>query len=123
MLKNRPLYHEYDDDCDDDSEPADGRPGPGGGDGPNDTPPEWADVWDFSDSNEWDFLDGIDMVEEMFLPCPTLRKIPQKHLKSVSAKIGNIARHATSASSVLARERALKFFFFVSSPYVSSFAA
>ena len=34
-----------------------------------------------------------------------------KHLKSVSAKIGNIARHALRAASPIARERAMKFFF------------
>ena len=51
------------------------------------------------------------MAAEMYRPCPTLRKVPLKHLKTVSAKIGNVARHAVSAESAVARERALRFFF------------
>ena len=98
-----------DDDDDNDDETDDRGPGPGGGDEP---PFDWADSWNFEDSSEWDFLDQVNMVEEMYLPCPTFRKIPLKHLKIVSAKIGNIARHATSADSPIARERALRFSFF-----------
>ena len=51
------------------------------------------------------------MVEEMRRPCPTLRKVPFKHQKVVSAKIGNLARHALTPGSHVVRERALKFFF------------
>ena len=58
------------------------------------------------------------MVAEIYRFCPTLRKIPFKHLKTASAKIGNIARHAVSAESAVARERALRFFFLLSKLYI-----
>ena len=97
-----------DDDDDNDDETDDRGPGPGGGDEP---PFDWADSWNFEDSAEWDFLDQVNMVEEMYLPCPTLRKIPAKHLRTVSTKIGNISRHAMHANSQVARDRAWRFFF------------
>ena len=58
----------------------DGGDGDAGDDGLHDdpagSPRAWADSSNFKDDSEWNFLDELDMVEEMYLPCPTLRKIP-----------------------------------------------
>ena len=44
-------------------------------------------------------------------PCPTLRKVPPKHMKSIASKLGMISNQAVHALSPVARERAMKYFF------------
>ena len=67
--------------------------------------------WENFESEDWDFLDSLDMISEMRKPCPTLRKVPPAHMRTVAAKLGNISNQAVHSPSALARERALKFFF------------
>ena len=44
-------------------------------------------------------------------PCPTLRKVPPQHMRSVASKLGLISNAGAFAHSALSRERALKYFF------------
>ena len=70
-----------------------------------------ADSFDFSSDDCWQFLDEVDILSEMKKPCPTLRKVPPKHMKSIASKLGMISNQAVHALSPVARERAMKYFF------------
>ena len=51
------------------------------------------------------------MVAESKKPCPTLRKVPPKHVRPVASRIACLANTALNSRSAIARERAFKMFF------------
>ena len=66
---------------------------------------------DFSDDFKWSFLDSVDMQAEFCLPCPTFRKIPQRHIRKIATIISATAEAIASADCPAAYGRAWKFFF------------
>ena len=52
------------------------------------------------------------MVEESKKSCPTLRKVPPKHMRAVAYRIALLASVVMFAPDPVAKERALKMFFF-----------
>ena len=51
------------------------------------------------------------MIEEICLPCPTFRKIPQRHVRKFATISSSIASATLSAANPVAYERAWKLFF------------
>ena len=65
----------------------------------------------FADDFRWSFLDQVNMIEEICLPCPTFRKIPQRHVRKFATISSSIASATLSAANPVAYERAWKLFF------------
>ena len=82
-----------------------------GGEDRADDPDDCANSLNFENDARWRFLDDVDMFTEIKKPCPTLRKVPPQHMRSVASKLGLISNAGAFAQSAVSRERALKYFF------------